>query len=243
MVTSVLRGDLDWIVMKALEKDRTRRYETATEFSQDVARYLKDEEVVARPPTPFYRLRKLVRRNRVAFVTTSLVITALVTGTAVSAWQAVRATAALADADKLRGEAEAFSSRLKQANVLLDSARANADEQRWAQADAQYTRAVELQPDHYLAWSGRGSLYVRLGLWKKAAADYTQALELGVPVNNPGWWGVPQLCWYAGDEQGYRLGAAGVRSRSLSNRQITSLRHLLFAVVAWRRNLPPIRRS
>jgi serine/threonine protein kinase/Tfp pilus assembly protein PilF len=207
LLTSVLRGDLDWIVMKSLEKDRTRRYETAAEFSQDILRYLKDEEVVARPPTTLYRFGKLVRRNRVAFFTTSLVMAALITGTTVSAWQAVRATAALGEADRLRGEAEAFTRKLKEANVLLDSARANAEQERWAQADAQYTRAVNLQPEHYLAWSGRGSLYVRLGLWKKAADDYAEALDLGGPMNNPGWWGVPQLCLYAGDEASFRLAA------------------------------------
>src|SRR5262249_9207524 len=56
----------DWIVMKALEKDRNRRYETANGFAQDVQRYLADEVVAARPPSAGYRLRKFVRRNRLA---------------------------------------------------------------------------------------------------------------------------------------------------------------------------------
>src|SRR5262249_26249577 len=60
----LLRGELDWIVMKALEKDRNRRYETATGFAMDVQRYLADEPVLACPPSALYRLGKFVRRNR-----------------------------------------------------------------------------------------------------------------------------------------------------------------------------------
>src|SRR5262249_54053799 len=60
----LLRGELDWIVMKALEKDRSRRYETASAFAADVQRYLHDEPVQACPPSARYRLRKFVRRNR-----------------------------------------------------------------------------------------------------------------------------------------------------------------------------------
>ena len=70
----LLRGDLDCIVMKALEKDRTRRYETANEFAADIGRYLKDELVVARPPSKIYRFRKLARRNKPAFAAAALVV-------------------------------------------------------------------------------------------------------------------------------------------------------------------------
>ena len=67
-LTALVRGDLDWIVMKALEKDRTRRYETATGLAVDLQRYLADEPVQACPPSAIYRLRKLVRRNKAAFL-------------------------------------------------------------------------------------------------------------------------------------------------------------------------------
>jgi len=60
----LVRGDLDWIVMKCLEKDRTRRYETANGLALDLERHLKHEPVVARPPSTAYRVRKFVRRNR-----------------------------------------------------------------------------------------------------------------------------------------------------------------------------------
>src|SRR5438034_6054522 len=80
----LVRGELDWIVMKALEKDRSRRYETANGFAADVRRYLNDEAVQACPPSAAYRLRKFTRRNRAALVISSLALLAilLVTGTA-----------------------------------------------------------------------------------------------------------------------------------------------------------------
>jgi non-specific serine/threonine protein kinase/serine/threonine-protein kinase len=76
----LLRGDLDWIVMKALEKDRTRRYGSPAELAADVGRHLANEPVEASPPDPVYRLRKFVRRNRLTVATTSLVAAALVIG-------------------------------------------------------------------------------------------------------------------------------------------------------------------
>src|SRR5262249_34780699 len=63
-LTKLVRGELDWIVMKALEKDRSRRYETANGFAMDVQRYLADEPVLAGPPSAWYRLRQIVRRNK-----------------------------------------------------------------------------------------------------------------------------------------------------------------------------------
>ena len=68
-----MRGELDWIVMKALEKDRTRRYESANGLARDVERYLADEPVEACPPSAGYRLRKFVRRHRVGALTAAAV--------------------------------------------------------------------------------------------------------------------------------------------------------------------------
>jgi eukaryotic-like serine/threonine-protein kinase len=70
-----VRGDLDWVVMKCLEKDRTRRYETANALSADVQRYLSDEPVMARPPSTAYRLSKFVRRHRVGFTAGATILT------------------------------------------------------------------------------------------------------------------------------------------------------------------------
>jgi WD40 repeat protein/serine/threonine protein kinase len=90
----LLRGDLDWIVMKALEKDRTHRYDTASNFAADVLRYLGHQPIEARPPSAAYRFRKFARRNRVAFATGVGILVTILLGTIVSAWQAIRATKA-----------------------------------------------------------------------------------------------------------------------------------------------------
>jgi serine/threonine protein kinase/tetratricopeptide (TPR) repeat protein len=98
-----LRGDLDWIVMKALEKDRARRYDSPHEMAEDVRRHLANQPVLAGPPSRAYRLRKLVRRHRGTMAAASLTLAALVVGAIVAATQAVRATRAERTA---RAEAE-----------------------------------------------------------------------------------------------------------------------------------------
>ena len=103
-LSAFVKGDLDWIVMKALEKDRARRYETASELAAEVRRFLNQEPIEARPPSVWYRFRKLAQRNKVALTTAALVATALMLGTIVSAWQAVRATVAEQEA-RLSAEA------------------------------------------------------------------------------------------------------------------------------------------
>jgi WD40 repeat protein/serine/threonine protein kinase len=83
-LTKLVRGELDWIVMKCLEKDRNRRYETANGFAMDVQRYLADEPVLACPPSAWYRFRKLARRNKAALLTASAVAFAVSLTVAVS---------------------------------------------------------------------------------------------------------------------------------------------------------------
>jgi serine/threonine protein kinase/tetratricopeptide (TPR) repeat protein len=86
-----LKGDLDWIVMKCLEKDRARRYETANGLAADLTKHLSDEPVDARPPSTTYRVQKAWRRNRLMFTATATVALVLIVGILVSAWQTVRA--------------------------------------------------------------------------------------------------------------------------------------------------------
>ena len=83
-----IRGDLDWIVMKALEKDRARRYETANDLAADLKRHLTNEPVVARPPSTGYKLQKAWRRNKLVFATGAAVAAALLIGIVVALWQA-----------------------------------------------------------------------------------------------------------------------------------------------------------
>src|SRR6188474_3681888 len=89
-LVSQLRGDLDWIVLKCLEKDRTRRYATANAVAMDIARFLNEEPVLARPPSQLYRLQKLVRRNPMVSLTGATAIAALVLGTITSTWLLVK---------------------------------------------------------------------------------------------------------------------------------------------------------
>ncbi|MES2474393.1 MAG: serine/threonine-protein kinase [Verrucomicrobiota bacterium] len=97
-----LKGDLDWIVMKAMEKDRQRRYETANGLAMDVRRHLHNEAVTAGPPGRRYRLRKLVRRNKVTFVAATLVLIALIIGLGTSSWLFFREKDARREAEVAR---------------------------------------------------------------------------------------------------------------------------------------------
>jgi len=124
-LAGLMRGELDWIVMKALEKDRNRRYETATALAHDIERYLHDDPVLARPPSAGYRFSKFARRNKVALLTLALVTSALAVGTAVSTWQAIRATRA-------EGLAEARLTTEQSARREAEKARADEAEQRRA---------------------------------------------------------------------------------------------------------------
>src|SRR5208337_5644646 len=120
----LVRGDLDWIVMKALEKDRTRRYETANGLAMDIQRHLQNELVVARPPSLGYRFQKLVRRHKLTFAATTAVAAALLIGLGLSTWQFIeksqafkREVAAEQAQNLLRKAAEAAQaseSRLRQ---------------------------------------------------------------------------------------------------------------------------------
>src|SRR5262249_53202130 len=114
-LTKLVRGELDWIVMKCLEKDRNRRYETANGLGHDIERYLHDEPVQACPPSAWYRFRKLGRRNKEPLLAASLVLLALVGGIAGTTWGMIRAevawrdavTAQRAEAERAEGERQA----------------------------------------------------------------------------------------------------------------------------------------
>jgi eukaryotic-like serine/threonine-protein kinase len=111
---SEIRGDLDWIVMKALEHERARRYESASGLAADIRRHLAHEPVLARPQSRAYQLRRLVRRNRLAFAASLAVALALLAGAIVSTWQAVRARRAESE-QRVR----AYAADMKAASVTL----------------------------------------------------------------------------------------------------------------------------
>ena len=122
----LVRGDLDWIVMKALEKDRTRRYETANGLVADIQRHLNNEPVVASPPGNLYRFQKLVRRNKLAFVAASAVTAALILGLGASTWMFVREK----KAHQQTLEAEAEQTRLREAAQLAEKAQQASEKER-----------------------------------------------------------------------------------------------------------------
>ena len=117
-----VRGDLDWIAMKALEKDRTRRYETASGMATDVKRHLNNEPVAARPPSKVYRLQKLIRRNKLVFGAATAVVAALVAGIALSTWEMVQAR-------KAQRETEAARNNERQLRIAAQAAEKKAQEQ------------------------------------------------------------------------------------------------------------------
>jgi WD40 repeat protein/serine/threonine protein kinase len=133
----IVRGDLDWVVMKTLEKDRTRRYETASEFAMDIRRHLGNEPVLAGPPSTVYRLRKFARRHRTAVVSGLLVATAIVTGLVVSTRMYFQAEQARRKESTARSKAE--EAREKEA-VARTEAVAARDKAQEAESIAQQQR-------------------------------------------------------------------------------------------------------
>ncbi|MBK1883822.1 serine/threonine protein kinase [Luteolibacter pohnpeiensis] len=123
---SMLSGDLDWIVMKATEKDRQRRYETADGLAMDVGRYLREEPVLARPPSRRYLLTKWVRRNRVTFAAGSVALFGILSGFGISTWLFVRERQARHEQAKLRIVAEQATAneiRLREDAKVADQVR------------------------------------------------------------------------------------------------------------------------
>jgi non-specific serine/threonine protein kinase/serine/threonine-protein kinase len=201
----MMRGELDWIVMKTLEKDRDRRYETANALAADLNRHLNHEPVEAGPPSGWYRLRKAARRNRTALVTAALMASTLVAGTAMSAWQAIRAMQAedlaqtrLEDVTKERNVAnlarQEADRRATEAQEVVDflindmigaaapsktQGKITTVNQVLAQADQNIAKKFADRP--LIEASIRhalGRAYEELGEFKKAEQHATRSLEL-----------------------------------------------------------------
>jgi eukaryotic-like serine/threonine-protein kinase len=158
-ISATLRGELDWIVIKALNKDRSRRYESASAFAADIQRYLSDEPVLACPPTAMYRFQKFARKHKPALATVAIIAACLILGTSVSAWQAVRATTAEAEAianeqkavaNEQKAEANAASAQqsAQHANQQRDEAQRQRDEVK-ALADKLAAKEQQLQRTLY----------------------------------------------------------------------------------------------
>ncbi len=210
-LASFLRGDLDWIVMKALEKERTRRYDTASGLAQDIGRHLSNEPVVACPPTNLYRFQKLIRRNKFAVATACIVTAALAIGLGTSMWmffreREVRQRAVAAEREQagLRGEAE--TARANEAELRLDAETASANEARLrqeteraraneaklreqaevaektAQAEAAQLGEVLMQLDKL----GQAEEFIRKALAMQRKKPEAHSLEIAASLNNLG---------------------------------------------------------
>jgi WD40 repeat protein/serine/threonine protein kinase len=118
-LSKLVKGEIDWIVMKCLEKDRTRRYETANGLARDIQHYLAEEPVEACPPSAQYRLQKFVRRHKRPLAAAGTVVLLLLAGVVVSTWQAVRATLAEVEAGQQREEATLQRDEAHAANARL----------------------------------------------------------------------------------------------------------------------------
>lgn len=141
-LTRQLRGDLDWITLKALEKDRKRRYATVAAFATDIGRFLDDQPVDARPPSSTYRIRKFTRRNRGAVAAAVTLFVVLVAGLAASLSQYLRAEGARIEADRRRTEAVSERARADSARASAEGATAEANIQK---LDAERQRLMATQ--------------------------------------------------------------------------------------------------
>ena len=141
---SVLRGDLDWVVMKCLEKDRTRRYDSASNLANDIQHHLASEPVNARPPSKVYRFQKAWRRNQLAFTAGAAVVAALVIGIGISAWQAVVATRARSEAVQSETKAVAAQREAEKSQQAEKQARLRADAEKEEAAHSLYVADMSL---------------------------------------------------------------------------------------------------
>ncbi len=186
-----LRGELDWITMRAMEKDRTRRYASAAEMGADIQRFLRDEAVLARPASATYQMRKFAKRNRALVGGAAAVLAALVAGVAVSTWQAVRATRAerlaaerLVVAERERQKAEAVSRFLQGMLASADPSRmkgrqVTVGEVLDAAAKKVTDGSLKDRPDVEAEVRGTiGDTYVALGAYNEAGPHLQTGLEI-----------------------------------------------------------------
>ncbi|HVC92105.1 MAG TPA: bifunctional serine/threonine-protein kinase/formylglycine-generating enzyme family protein [Pirellulales bacterium] len=140
-LTKAVRGELDWIVMKALEKDRTRRYETANGLARDVERHLRDEPIEACPPSASYKLRKFIRRNKGRAIAAGLVLLALVGCLIATTWGMIRVEQARRAEAEQRAVAQANERKAIAAVEKERLAKRREEEQR---AEVGRTRAITM---------------------------------------------------------------------------------------------------
>jgi serine/threonine protein kinase len=183
---SLLRGDLDWIVMKTLEKDRRHRYETANGLAMDIQRYLSNEPVIARPPSQLYRFQKLVRRNKIIFLAGGAVAAALIIGLGVctrllimerAAWQ--RAVAAEQQAEQARAN-EAELRRLAETREKISRATVLLSQEKYGEAGQLMSGVTVPQPtvEGAAVFRSLGEYHALQNEWLPAADCFKTLLQV-----------------------------------------------------------------
>jgi serine/threonine protein kinase len=167
---SEIDKDLDWIVMKCLEKDRVRRYETTNGLAADLRRHLSNEPVIARPPSQLYQFQKFARRNRLAIAAGSIITAVLLLAVVVSTWQAVRATRAEQEQSRLR-ESESKQRQQAEANEQRAQAAQAKEAQLRQQALAQAYASDMNRAQSALEMNNLGAALKLLNRYRPARAD------------------------------------------------------------------------
>ena len=190
---SLLRGDLDWIVMRCLDKDRRRRYETANGLAMDVQRYLNNEPVMARPPSRLYRFQKLVRRNKILFASSAAVAAALLIGlgTATRLFfmeRAARREAVAAEEQQYLLRREAERARANEAELRRQAeirekitlADVRISQNAFGEADDLLNGYVPTQPslEGARVFRAVGEWHALHGRWREAATRFNVLLQI-----------------------------------------------------------------
>ncbi len=152
-LTRDLKGDLDWIVMKCLEKDRTRRYDAAAALARDVERFLTDVPIEARPPSVIYQTQKFVRKNRLGIAIATSFLLLLLAATVISGWQAFRATRAESIAKTNEQKAVDSEKRAVQQQKLAEANEKKAIESALAEEKARANETASLKKQIQFAQS------------------------------------------------------------------------------------------
>jgi tetratricopeptide (TPR) repeat protein len=178
-----LKGDLDWIILKAMDKDRTRRYDTANGLSLDVARHLANEPVLARPPSTRYRLAKFVQRHRAGMVASSIAIAAIVVGGAAAAMGLVRARKAQAAAVREAETAQQTSDLLTGLFTVNNPSEARGNTITAREILDRGAARIRTELTNKPVVQGRmmriiGEVYTNLGLYDRARSLLQPAVEL-----------------------------------------------------------------
>jgi serine/threonine protein kinase/Flp pilus assembly protein TadD len=190
-LSGLVRGEIDWIVMKCLEKDRDRRYATADALAGDIRRYLEGEPVEACPPSAYYRLRKLARKHRAPLMTLAACAVLLIGGSIATVWQAVRATRAEATAKEQAAVAEQINNFLR--NDLLVNASPSRSPDRDLRLRVVLDRASERVGqacgDRPIVEAGLrntlGLSFMSLGEYPSAEEHFRRAFELYSTLRGP----------------------------------------------------------